>query len=183
MQTLTTSTPHQQSAAAVPDCRFKVPFTAVVAGPSRCRKTKFVVNFLRYPRYAAQLLYFERIVYCYGELISDTFQTLKNILPEQTKLEIHEGLPDIEALNFNKEVDNLIILDDLMTEALNDKVISDLFTKFSHHRNISCFLLVQNLYEKAKYSVTINRQLNYLIIFKSPRDKNQLSYLGRQLFL
>ena len=45
---------------------------------------------------------------------------------------------------------NLIIFDDLMTEAKCDQRIADLFTKGSHHRNISIVYLTQNVFPQGR---------------------------------
>ena len=56
-----------------------------------------------------------------------------------------------------------------------------LFTREMHHKNITVFFLVQNLFKqgKAMRDVTLNCQM--LILFKSPRDYEQIRVLGRQL--
>ena len=41
-------------------------------------------------------------------------------------------------------------IDDLMTEAKCDQRIADLFTKGSHHRNISIVYLTQNVFPQGK---------------------------------
>ena len=53
-------------------------------------------------------------------------------------IEFVHGIPDyLQNPQFiNAGTRNLIILDDLMTEAKCDQRIADLFTKGSHHRNI-----------------------------------------------
>ena len=56
------------------------------------------------------------------------------------------GIPD--HLNDQHYIDvskrNVLVFDDLMTEAKCDQRIADLFTKGSHHRNISVVYLTQN---------------------------------------
>jgi hypothetical protein len=44
----------------------------------------------------------------------------------------------------------LIILDELMAQSGKDKRISDLFTKGSHHRNLSFIYIVQNIFHQGK---------------------------------
>jgi hypothetical protein len=46
-------------------------------------------------------------------------------------------------------VKHLIILDDLMDET--DQRVASLFTKKSHHRNISVMYIVQNLFHRGKH--------------------------------
>ena len=54
-----------------------------------------------------------------------------------------KGVPDFEN---PKNVPTLIALDDLMDSVYSTKV-SQLFSKGSHHRNISLFLITQNLFD------------------------------------
>src|SRR5207302_7531398 len=68
----------------------------------------------------------------------------------------------------------------VMAEA-NDE-IRNLFTRGSHHRNLSIFFLTQNLYHKGSYTREMNINANYLIIFKNPRDQRQISYLSSQMY-
>jgi len=56
-------------------------------------------------------------------------------------VEFIQGIPlDLEKDTFfNPAVRNIIVLDDLMSTANKDPRISDLFTKGSHHRNLSFY--------------------------------------------
>ena len=61
-------------------------------------------------------------------------------------IESVKGIPaNIEDEQFlNPDIQNLIVIDDLMSEATNDKRICELFTKVLHHCNLSVICLVQN---------------------------------------
>ena len=65
--------------------------------------------------------------------------------------------------------------------ALNDPFIANLFCRESHHKNVSVFLLLQNLFHQGKYSRDISLNSHYFIVFKNPRDSQQIRYLGTQL--
>lgn len=80
------------------------------------------------------------------------------------------------------EKNNLLIIDDLMNDACNNIEVQNVFTKYVHHRNLSCIYLVQNLFIQGKSSRTISLNTNYLVLFKNPRDKYQITLLGRQMF-
>jgi hypothetical protein len=75
----------------------------------------------------------------------------------------------------------LIILDDLMTDAYT-KNICELFTKGSHHNNLSVILVTQNVFHQAKYCRDISLNCKYLVVFKNPRDKSQILSLARQIY-
>jgi len=52
------------------------------------------------------------------------------------------------------------------------------FTKISHHRNVSVVYLTQNLFNKNKYARTISLYAHYLVLFKNPRDATQFATLA-----
>jgi len=83
--------------------------------------------------------------------------------------------------NLDKNDNNLIIVDDNMHKATNDILISDLFTKKSHHKNITVIILIQNLFPKSKYMRDISISSNYIVLFKNPRENMQVKLLGRQI--
>jgi hypothetical protein len=60
--------------------------------------------------------------------------------------------------------------------------VTQIFTKGSHHRNLSVVYLTQNLFHSSRHNRTINLNTHYLILFKNPRDVTQISYLARQMY-
>ena len=56
---------------------------------------------------------------------------------------------------------HFIILDDLMDET--DQRVASLFTKKSHHRNISVMYIVQNLFHRGKHHRTISLNAHYMV--------------------
>ena len=99
-------------------------------------------------------------------------------------IEFVKGIPvNIEDEQFlNPAIKNLIVIDDLISEASNDKRICDLFTKGSHHRNLSVICLVQNLYYQGKESRTMSLNSQYLVLFNNPRDQQQIAVLAIQMY-
>ena len=91
------------------------------------------------------------------------------------------GIPDY--LNnpqfINPGKGNLIIFDDLMTEAKCDQRIADLFTKSSHHSNISIVYLTQNVFPQGKACRDIALNAQYLVLFNNPIDRQQVATLAR----
>lgn len=96
--------------------------------------------------------------------------------------QVYRGRPQSFEDLIDTSKRNLIILDDLMSETANDKKISNLFTKGSHHKKLSVILVSQNLFHQGKESRTISLNAHYLILFKNPRDASQIAYLARQMF-
>ena len=60
--------------------------------------------------------------------------------------------------------------------------VSNIFTKISHHRNVSVIFLTQNMYYKSKQARTMSLNTQYLVLFKNPRDATQVATLGRQMY-
>ena len=77
---------------------------------------------------------------------------------------------------------NLIVFDDQMIEAGRDNRIVNLFTKGSHHRNLSVLYIVQNLFHQGKGNRSISLNSHYLVLFKNPRDKLQVLTLAKQMY-
>ena len=69
-----------------------------------------------------------------------------------------------------------------MIDAGKDKRIVNLFTRRSHHRNLSVIYIVQNLFHQGKGSRSISLNSHYLVLFKNPRDKLQVLTLAKQMY-
>ena len=103
----------------------------------------------------------EKVYYFYGAW-HDSFdnKVIKN-------LEFIQGLPDEARIKQIADFKhNLIIIDDLQMTALNRPYIANLFSRDSHHRNLSVFFILQNLYHSGKYSRDITLNAHYFILFK-----------------
>jgi hypothetical protein len=142
------------------------PFTSVVSGPTGCGKTVFVFKLIENMKEMITPTP-SKVVYCYGE-----YQPLFDNYP---RIEFHEGLPDVDMFD---GAPTLLILDDLMGEA--DDVVTKLFTKVSHHRNVSVVFLTQNIFYKSQRTISLNS--HYIVLFKNPRDAGQVSTLARQMY-
>ena len=151
------------------DPRFMHPFTAIIAGPSSSGKSMFCMRLIRNARECIAPPP-ERIVYCYS-----VYQPIFDQFPD---IEFVEGLPDLNMFDGIKRT--LLIIDDLMQET-ND-VISKLFTRVSHHKNVSVVYLTQNLFNNNKHNRTISLNAHYMILFKNVRDATQVHCLARQMF-
>jgi hypothetical protein len=120
----------------------------------------------------------ERIVWIFGE-----WQPLYDILQARpSNIEFINGLPPNLYESISPRPRNLVILDDQMSEAGDSKELSQLFTKGSHHRNLSIIYITQNMFDKGRSMRSVSLNAHYMVIFKSPRDKTQIGYLGRQMF-
>lgn len=149
---------------------WKHPWAALIAGPSGAGKTVFVKNFLHY-RDSMSDTVFERIIFYYSEWQPTYLELGKNI-------EFLEGVPQPSDYNDDPRA-KLVIIDDLMTEA-SGKTVVNMFTKGSHHRNMSIIFITQNLFHHGLREISLNA--NYIVVFKNPRDKAQIQYLSRQIY-
>ena len=74
------------------------------------------------------------------------------------------------------------MFDDLMTEAKCDQINADLFTKGSHHRNISVVYLTQNLFPQGKACRDIILNTQYMVLFNNPINRQQVATLARRIY-
>ena len=145
------------------------PFTAIVAGPTSCGKTAFVLKLIENVQWMIDPPP-RKIVYCYGEF--------QQMFCQYPRVHFREGLPAIDEFDGSEPV--LLVIDDLMQET-NETVVN-LFTKGSHHRNVSVLFLTQNLFPKNKFARTISLNAHYMVLFKNPRDASQFANLARQMY-
>jgi len=152
---------------------FQHPFRCYISGPSCCGKTELLQKILlNYTSLINKPI--DRIVFCYS-VWQEKYDLLK-YLP----IEFNKGLKKSEE--FDPQMNNLLILDDLMQSCKDSMDIFNLFSVDSHHRNISVFLVSQNIYTKGKCTRDLNLNSSYIILFKNLRDQTQINVLARQMF-
>ena len=155
------------------DLLLKHPFTCLVAGSTSSGKTTVVSRIVsNLPKLIIPDLQLPiRVLWCMGSYDS---------LPIESNNEVH-----IETVNGAPPDDlecDVLIIDDQMTDLADSKMMCDLFSKHSHHKKISIFFIVQNLFFQGKHMRSIALNCHYMIITKSRRDLNQIKRLGQQLF-
>lgn len=151
--------------------KFKHPFTCLVTGPTQSGKTYFTVRLLKHLSDMISPVP-TRVIWCHGQS-HDGLQ-----LPDF--VEVEEGMGVLDSIDGSEPT--LVVLDDLMQEAAEDRSISNLFTKGSHHKNMSVIMLVQNMFHQGKFMRTISLNAHYMVLFKNPRDAGQIRHLAAQLF-
>ena len=154
---------------------FSHPFSMIISGPSQSGKTTLVERIIKTKNTMVKPQ-IAKITWFYGSESSIT--KLRDTYPD---IKFCSGLPNINEIEkFDSDVNRLMIIDDLMCEKDSEGVLVDLFTKSSHHRNISVIFIVHNVFEK--YLRTVNINAKYMIMFKNPRDQSQIRVLGTQMF-
>ena len=153
------------------DPRLAHPYTAIVSGPTGSGKTQFVKRLITSGDASVDDPP-EKILWLYGEYQSAYDDMRKSI----DNVRFIEGFPsDMDTL-IDPGVRNLVVIDDLMTELSGDTRVTNLFTKGSHHRNMSVIFIVQNLFLASKQFRTISLNAHYMILFKNPRDNSHGRY-------
>ena len=155
-----------------PEFKFHHTCSMLVVGPTQCGKTYFVQqlltkNCIEYPSEKPTQIY-----WFYNQW-QPRYDALKRALKK--RIQFTQGLPDLsEDLNeINPEYNNILVFDDLMSQAIDSPVLSQLFTQ-GRHRNASVILLLQNMFPKGKYNTDISRNAQYLVLFRSPSDRKQI---------
>ena len=165
----------QASTSIAESFKFKHPFGMLVAGPTQSGKTQWTVKFLkeRNQRINPPV---DDILFCYSEW-HDKYDTLRREVPTT---QFHKGIPALDTLKSLQNV--ILVIDDLMEEAVNDQNIMNMFTVGSHHRNISVLFLMQNIFQKGTHARTISTNTQYMVLFKNARDQTQIRTLAIQIF-
>ena len=155
------------------DIRWKHPWTSILCGPTGCGKTEFVKKFLKNIDQLSDTR-FARIIVFYSEWQPAYRQLGENI-------EFREGLPQNEDYS-NDPRPKLVIIDDLMRESSNGGgAIVNLFTKGSHHNNLSVIFITQNVFHQGKGQRDISLNAQYIVLFRNLRDRAQIHHLARQI--
>ena len=156
---------------------FRHPFSMMVTGPSGSGKTEWTRKLLLSSLVQPPP---ERILWCFGQW-QPLYEDLQKRIP---CIEFIRGIPDYldNAQFMDPSKRNLIIFDDLMTEAKCDQRIADLFTKGSHHRNISIVYLTQNVFPQGRACRDIALNTQYLVLFNNPIDRQQVATLARRIY-
>lgn len=150
---------------------FETPFTAIISGASGTGKTEWIKKLLKYKE---QLIDEEpnHVLYCYGE-INPEIMKLKH-----QGIELFNGIPT-KADILQRPSGMLLILDDLIND-VDPKFLEILYTRGSHHWNVSVITVTQNLFDKNIKVPRINS--HYIILMKNPQGLLQIKTLGSHLF-
>ena len=153
----------------------------ILAGPTMAGKTTFVCSLLKYREYMFGWI-FKRII-VFTPHAQSKYESLRH---EGIIHEIYHEVPTLEDLDkiASAYMDCggcIIILDDIMASWNAGLNLDKVFTELCHHKNVTCILLVQNLFfQNTEYRV-MGLNSTYLCAFKNPRDLRQISTLGAKM--
>ena len=163
-----------------PTFHFKHPAMMMIVGPTLSGKSYFVEQLLnsksiKYPSRKAKRIH---LFYTQWQPLYDRLRATHG-----NSISFTQGLPEVKdnLENIDDKVHNLWVLDDLMEEAVQSPIISQLFTR-GRHRNLSVILLLQNMFPKGKFNTNISRNALYKVLFRSPGDRKQIDILAEQTF-
>ena len=140
-----------------------------VVGPGGSGKTRLIFSMLASETFHPK---FEKTYYFYKE-----YQPLFKEMSEKLDIEF------VSCLNFQmiKQLENcLLVFDDSCEEIYQEKEFVKLAVA-GRHRNVHCIFVKHNLFHQSKWSRTIDLNTTHIILFKSPRDLQQIDHFGRQL--
>lgn len=151
---------------------FVHPSTMLIAGPTGSGKSNFVVRLLDEHMYEKAI---DKVFWYYRE-----WQPLFQVVGRRhANIQFIQHLPSsFDHLDVHDN--NLIIIDDLMTDSGASDDVQNLFAVGSHHRNASVILITQNLFDRGKASRSISLNSHYIVLLKNPRDKGQIRAFAAQ---
>ena len=164
------------------DLKFQIPCSICVSGPSQSGKSQWILKLVKnsLKLFSGR---FYKVIYCIPENLSLTpnniFEEIKHSYPFA---ELHAGLPDVTKLNLNFDnTPKLLIIDDLMTEFLNNYQMVKLLSVEVHHCNITTIFTLHNLFAPSKFGRTLTRNVNYKVLFSNRLDLKEMRNVSLQI--
>ena len=138
-------------------------------GPSYRGKTEFIFKMLLKNTFSPK---FESM-FCFYQHDQPKFQFIKRKINIQfISFSSFEQISELD--------DCLLALNISCEEIFIDKKFSKLATA-GRHRKISVIYVKHNLFQQSKRSITIDLNTTHIVLFKLPRDVQQIALIGRQL--
>lgn len=185
------------------DGRIRHAFTCICAGPSGSGKSTFVRNLLRRQGDLIDVV-FDYIIIVMGTSLTEN--------PLMTGLMTDLGGQDVKVIALRDKYPSLqlmseqfpdylrgllrarsdrgqvgcLVFDDLMVELSHCGILTDLFTKYSSHFDISIIHTTQNLFHQGggKHRTdhtTVYRNTHVIVLFRSPLDNTILSTVAKRI--
>ena len=142
-----------------------------VVGPSGSGKTDLIFKILIGRTFSPK---FNQILYFYKEMQQIYINVQQKLNIRFIRFTGFDNMPNLENC--------LVVFDDSCEEIYNEKEFVKLATA-GRHRGVHVIFVKHNLYHQSKKSRTIDLNTTHIILFKSPRDVQQVEVLGKQLNL
>lgn len=152
------------------DLTFTHPSRWIIYGPSQSGKTTFVDNLMKRSEELFGIS-FEKKILCCDYPPGDKFKSF----------EVVDNIEDEKLFLLKANESSVVILDDQMNKAVNDELVSDYFTKHSHHLNSTVIFITQNLFPKSKFMRNIYLNTSYIVLMKNPVELLQIQILSNRI--
>jgi hypothetical protein len=143
-----------------------------IVGPSACGKTQLIFQMLEEDIFQPK---FDKIIYFYQHdqpIFNQNFHLNVEFICG-VDFNLIKNLPS-DGTNY------LLIFDDSCEEICQSREFQSIATA-GRHRKLNVIYIKHNLFHKSKLGRDIELQLTHVILFKNPRDVQQIRYLARQL--
>ena len=157
---------------------FHHPFTAILSAPSCSGKSTLAFNIIQQSASLVSVP-FDALIVLYR-----SWQPLYDRMRSELQIPVffyERQFPEpMKTLLTGFQSPVILIDDGLCTENRSD--VQDLFTRESHHLNVSVILLTQSLFDSKDPTLRVcHRNAKILILFGCPRDKGSLRTLVFQI--
>lgn len=168
------------------DLRLKAPACIIITGGSNCGKTFLIEKLLANHGQCFERP-IEQLCWVYAKHAKDErlFDRLEKVVP----IKFLEGYPEADVTSLfsvSREAHKCLVFDDIFTGPSACNSLYDIFNIISHHHNITCIVVVQNLSgstasQKGCLS-TLLRSTTYLIMFANRRMVPVIRTIAKNYF-
>lgn len=144
----------------------------VVAGPSKSGTTHFVKKLVENRHWIFPPP--EKIIWCYREW-QPAYESLQD--PSQVFTQYSRRRREISSWFQYSSLVNIWRYDMRQSHRVYCRLVN---SQSSSYRNTSVIHITQNVFDRANQYRTIRLNAHYLVLFKNPRDKYQVTVLSRQ---
>ena len=145
-----------------------------LTGSSGAGKSEFAVKLVHHAREVYNND-FDAIIWCHQ---AGESSVPREALKDVPNIQFFKGLPP-SFTTFPRNT--LIICDDCSKEVVNSEAIYKAAIQGSHHDNQTIVLVCHQIFTPGKNFKTVSRNCHYYVLFRSPRDRNQVDIFFRQI--